>query len=58
MYAKVQKIMKTVKTLQKEKTKQIIFTHMHPRQLDAVNEAKQNFPFVITVANDGDMFEV
>lgn len=49
---------KNTDTIAKSKTKQIIFTHMHPRQLDAVNGAKEKFPFPITVANDGDSFEV
>ena len=45
-------------TISKSRTKQIIFTHMHPRQLDAINAAKDKFPFPITVANDGDEFTV
>ena len=45
-------------TIAKSRTKEIIFTHMHPRQLDAINAAKSKFPFPITIANDGDEFEV
>ena len=45
-------------TIAKSRTKQIIFTHMHPRQLDSINAEKGRFPFPITIAGDGDKFDV
>ena len=45
-------------TILKTKTKQLIFTHMAPRNIPLIHAAEPQFPFAVKIAEDGASFDI
>ena len=52
------KVEKNLDTILKTKTKQLIFTHMAPRNIPLIHAAEPQFPFAVKIAEDGASFDI
>lgn len=50
-------IEKNLDTIIKSRTKKIVFTHLHPRNIPLIESVRSKFPFDFSVADDGMCFE-
>ena len=51
-------VVKNLDTIQKTKTKKMIFTHLAPRNIPRIRAAEDRLPFPIEIAEDGASFAV
>ncbi len=49
---------KNLPDIKKSRTKKLIFTHLGPRKIPLIEAAKDEFPYPVYIANDGDSFDI